>query len=430
MNVAWKRIAAVAVVMLLLMGMMKLELTDGGGAMAHAHAQGTAAPDIEADNAVTKRPNAAITAAQAGIASSLVQAYGNVRTIPAAMPTAAETPADPNASAAPKIASTPNTSAVPEAKVQEAASSKLASNVPDKVVYLTFDDGPSKWTPEVLDLLAKYKVKATFFVLGQSAERAPEVVKRIVREGHGLGNHTYNHKYEELYHSFMGFWTQVKKTDDILTRLTGKQVTLLRAPGGTYTNFDAFYFQYLGEAGFRIMDWNVDSGDSKRSNVPAEEIIRMVKQTKLAKEVTLLLHDGAGHEQSVKALPAIIEYYKAKGYRFAVMNEETKPVTFRFGADKWHKAWTPSLHQQAEAAVTAFQREHGWMPLREWLVGKGTVAWDAKAHEAVVELADTTTFRLIPAGGQAVKVAGTPGESNGKLSFKITHNQFYVLKTA
>lgn len=304
-----------------------------------------------------------------------------------------------------------------------AASSSGKADASRPVVYLTFDDGPSKWTPQVLDILAKEQVKATFFVLGQEAERRESVVKRIMREGHALGNHTYNHRYEELYRDFDGFWSQARKTDAILERITGKPVTLLRAPGGTYGNFDDHYFELLERAGYRIADWNVDSGDSRRKDVPAAEIVKTVKASKLSREVTVLMHDGAGHGESIKALPAIIAYYKAKGYRFAVLDEQAKLVTFRTGPDKWHRSWTAAALARAEKL--AGERKGSWVPLRDWLRDKGTVAWDAVRKEAIVHIGGQT-LRLVPDKGEAIQVFGTAGRDGGKLAFRLTEGRIFV----
>ena len=85
-------------------------------------------------------------------------------------------------------------------------------------VYLTFDDGPSKLTSQVLDILDKENVKATFFALGEQAQAHPELVKRIVQDGHTLGNHSYNHIYKELYSDFQTFWDQIQRSEDVFAR--------------------------------------------------------------------------------------------------------------------------------------------------------------------------------------------------------------------
>ncbi|WP_238178145.1 polysaccharide deacetylase family protein [Paenibacillus contaminans] len=208
----------------------------------------------------------------------------------------------------------------------------------ETTVYLTFDDGPSVNTPEVLDILREEEVPATFFVLGEMAERQPDMVKRILAEGHSLGNHSYNHVYKELYGDFGVFWKQLQKTEDALERIAGLRPTLVRAPGGTATNFDAFYFYYLETAGYQVHDWNVDSGDSKRSGVPVAEIVRTVKDSPIRGQTVVLMHDGAGHAETAKALPEIIRFYKDKGVKFAVLTPETKPVQFTLHKPKWSRA--------------------------------------------------------------------------------------------
>lgn len=226
------------------------------------------------------------------------------------------------------------TAALPEDRV-EAASQKPNQ----KVVYLTFDDGPSKNTEKVLTLLKEEGIQATFFVLGEHVLQQPEIAKRIVEEGHSIGNHTFNHKYEKLYGSFTEFADQVTKTDEAIYRTTGVRTTLFRAPGGTYSNFDQGYFEAMAAAGYQVHDWNVDSGDSKRRGVPASEIIATVKGSKLADKLNVLLHDSTGHEESVKALPAIIKYYKSKGYSFAPLTDKIKPIQFTVAKKlKWSRA--------------------------------------------------------------------------------------------
>ncbi|WP_059042667.1 polysaccharide deacetylase [Paenibacillus rubinfantis] len=204
----------------------------------------------------------------------------------------------------------------------------LKKDVQGKTAYLTFDDGPSTHTDQVLEILQKEEVTATFFVLGQQAKRYPEVIRRIVDGGHALGNHTYNHDYDALYDSFGHFWKQIKATEEVLREITGDRTPLVRAPGGTYGHFDKTYFNLLEQGGYKVFDWNVDSGDSKRKGVPASEIISNVKKEKPQDQVVVLMHDGGGHEETVKALPDIIHYYKKLGYEFRTLSAEQKPVQF------------------------------------------------------------------------------------------------------
>lgn len=222
-------------------------------------------------------------------------------------------------------------------------------------VYLTFDDGPSKHTEPVLDILKEEGVPATFFVLGQLVSGRKNLISRMQAEGHAVGNHSYNHAYKELYKSFASFWGQVVQTDRVLEEVLGHKPTLLRAPGGTYTNFDSFYYYHLEQAGFTIMDWNVDSRDAVRQGVKAEEILGEIQKSPLKHELIVLLHDGAGHEETVKALPGIIAYYKELGYSFAVLDETVKPIQFPLTKSKWNRTYS----QQQFAAADQETRHSG-----------------------------------------------------------------------
>ncbi|UKS26527.1 polysaccharide deacetylase [Paenibacillus sp. HWE-109] len=212
-------------------------------------------------------------------------------------------------------------------------------------VYLTFDDGPSKLTSQVLDILEKEDVKATFFALGEQAKAHPDLVKRIVKEGHTLGNHSYNHVYKELYSDFQTFWDQVQRSEEVFADIADVRPQLVRAPGGTYTNFDAYYYYFLEQAGYTTVDWNVDSGDSKRAHVPVNEIWQTVKNSPLEHEITVLFHDGTGHESTVEVLPQVIAYYKKLGYAFAPLTTQVKPKQFSLGKPKWSRNMSLSHFQ-------------------------------------------------------------------------------------
>ncbi|MFB0847463.1 polysaccharide deacetylase [Paenibacillus oleatilyticus] len=233
-------------------------------------------------------------------------------------------------------------------------------------VYLTFDDGPSKLTPKVLDILREEDVRGTFFVLGEQVQERPKIAKRIVEDGHALGNHTYNHVYRELYSDFRAFWEQVRKTENILLETTGIRPRFIRAPGGTYGNFDAFYFYYLGQAGYEIYDWSIDSEDARRPGMTADQIFRTVEKGPFGNEVIVLMHDGSGHEETVKALPRIIRLFKEKGYVFASLTSEVKPVQFSGGKPKWSRTETRESFDSLLAAV----HEHRGLWAPEDIPGK------------------------------------------------------------
>lgn len=220
-------------------------------------------------------------------------------------------------------------SVVQVSKASVIPSATTAAKKNPKTVYITFDDGPSANTAKVLDILGQEGVRATFFVLGNQAKSRPELINAIWEQGHAIGNHTYNHNYHDLYSEFTEFWSQIKQTEEIVRGITGVRPQLIRAPGGTFGHFDHTYFQLLKQAGYEVMDWTVDSGDSKRKGVPASEIVKASTADLKSSQVVLLLHDGGGHEESVKALPDIIAKYKAAGYVFDVLDNRVEPVQFR-----------------------------------------------------------------------------------------------------
>ncbi|WIV19721.1 polysaccharide deacetylase family protein [Paenibacillus polygoni] len=219
-----------------------------------------------------------------------------------------------------------------EADLVQSSSKKAtvpAANTAVNKVYLTFDDGPGKYTEAVLDILEQYGVPATFFVLGKQVEVYPELINRMHEKGYVIGNHTYDHKYDKLYGSFPDFWKQIKQTEEAVRRITGERPQLVRAPGGTYGHFDTTYFELMKQAGYVVTDWNVDSGDSLKKDVPAKEIIKNATKSAVSGNRVVLLHDGGSHAETVKALPAIIEYYQAHNYEFRGLNPAEKPVQFQ-----------------------------------------------------------------------------------------------------
>ncbi len=229
-------------------------------------------------------------------------------------------------------------------------------------VYLTFDDGPSIYTPQVLDILKKNGIKATFFMVGRHVEERPDLVREVKAAGHSIGNHSYDHVYSEIYGSFAVYAEQTVRTEKALLE-AGVATDLVRAPGGTYSNFDSGYFEAMKNAGYKMVDWNVDSGDSKRVGVPAKEIIAGATAAPLKHEMTILLHDGTGHAESVKALPAIIAYYKDKGYSFAAITPSADVPLFPLAKQlKWQRpAPLPGEAAALEAESGKLRASQSWL---------------------------------------------------------------------
>lgn len=218
-------------------------------------------------------------------------------------------------------------------------------------VYLTFDDGPSKITPSVLEVLKQAGIKATFFTLGQQVNRYPELAQQIVAEGHSIGNHSYNHRYDELYKSPQTFIDQVLNTTKAIYNATGEFTPLFRAPGGSYSNLDESYMKALTNAGYIVFDWNVDSGDSTSKTITSKEIIANVKAAKLKDRMVVLMHDSSTHQTTLDALPEIIKYFKNANYQFAAITGETEPITSPIAKSiKWQR--TALTDKQAQSLKT------------------------------------------------------------------------------
>lgn len=197
----------------------------------------------------------------------------------------------------------------------------------EQIVYLTFDDGPDdKNTPAILDILKKEEVPATFYVLGEMAEKNPEVLKRIFEEGHAIGNHSYNHDYKDLYSSPWKYVEQFIKTDEIIMAIVGVRPLITRAPGGTAGIFDANYWEMIKAMGYVEHDWNIVTQDATpqrpNASMQVNNILRQLGQNP-PRNVILLMHSNAGKEETVKALPEIIKLFKDWGYQFGVVTPMT-----------------------------------------------------------------------------------------------------------
>lgn len=179
-------------------------------------------------------------------------------------------------------------------------------------VYLTFDDGPSIYTQDILDILDKYDVKATFFVLGKENDSAREAMKRIVEEGHTLAMHSYTHKYADIYASVENFAEDFAKIQNYIYDVTGVKSTVYRFPGGSSNSVSPLdievFAKYLDEQGVRYFDWNISSGDGGSYVFPVETLLENCTSKISSYETSvILMHDSAGKKTTVEALPSIIE---------------------------------------------------------------------------------------------------------------------------
>ena len=201
-----------------------------------------------------------------------------------------------------------------------------------KKIYLTFDDGPSSNTDEILDILKAYDVKATFFVVGKTDEASRKAYRRIVEEGHTLGMHSYSHSYEDIYASEEDFQTDMKKLQEYLYELTGVWPRFYRFPGGssnTVSNIDMQKLaDWLTDQGVTYFDWNVASGDAVSRELPAETLLaNCLAGIRNQQSCVVLMHDAANKDTTVEALPEIIsEIRLQEDAVFLPITDDTVPV--------------------------------------------------------------------------------------------------------
>ncbi|MFJ7646799.1 polysaccharide deacetylase family protein [Lysinibacillus sp. NPDC097279] len=186
----------------------------------------------------------------------------------------------------------------------------------EKIIALTFDDGPhKKYTSEILDVLAKYKAKSTFFVVGENAEKNSEVVQRMYEEGHELAIHTYTHPLRTTVPNLL---KEIKQTHDTIYGITGYTPTLFRPVEGQYTDG---MIEAVAKEGYKVVmwSWHQDTMDWKSPGV--NKIVHTV--LKGAKEGNIVLfHDGGGNRaQTVKALEKILPELEKQGYKFVTVSE-------------------------------------------------------------------------------------------------------------
>ena len=213
----------------------------------------------------------------------------------------------------------------------ESDSENFAEENDQLKVYLTFDDGPSDNTAAILDTLAKYNVKATFFVVGKTDDQSKEMYQRIVNEGHTLGMHSYSHKYSVVYDSLDAFETDFNQLQSYLYDLTGQECRLYRFPGGSsnqVSNTDMSEFiRFLNEEGVTYFDWNVSSGDATSQAYTADELLNNVlTDVPKYKTSVVLMHDSNTKSTTVEALGPMIEALQGMGAQILPIDENTTLV--------------------------------------------------------------------------------------------------------
>lgn len=206
-----------------------------------------------------------------------------------------------------------------------------------KIAYLTFDDGPSSNTLDILKVLKQYNIKATFFVNGR--ENLKDLYKKIAEYGHIIANHTYSHDYRTIYKSVDNFKNDIEKLDNFIYELTGQQPNhILRYPGGSNNTISHNYggrgimkkiIREMKEEGYVFFDWNVDSTDASTYRQNKNTIVQTVlRDSSYVKKAVILMHDLDPKTTTVQALPEIIEGLKEQGFIFDALKKDSYAPQF------------------------------------------------------------------------------------------------------
>lgn len=211
------------------------------------------------------------------------------------------------------------------------AEENLAEVGDTKRVYLTFDDGPSGNTEEILKVLDDYGVKATFFVIGRPDEVSRERMRRIVEDGHTIAMHSYTHSYTGIYSSLDSFKSDVESVKNVIKDATGVDTLIYRFPGGSSNGIAqgkiSQFITYLNDNDIMYMDWNVSSGDAVSPSLSVDAIVENVmKDVVKYKSSVVLMHDSDSKATTVEALPLLIERLRAEGCILLPISKDTTRI--------------------------------------------------------------------------------------------------------
>lgn len=191
-----------------------------------------------------------------------------------------------------------------------------------KEVYLTFDDGPSKVTEDILDILKDEDVKATFFVIGNNVKNYPEITKRIIAEGHDIGVHTETHDYKQIYQNPESLKKDIEACMATLRGVLGEDfdTNLYRFPGGGFNR--SSYKSMVEDLGFVYYDWNTLNGDAEGRNLSADHLLnRYLSTSRGLNRQIVLMHDAASKQTTADSLPDIINNIKKNDFKFKTLGD-------------------------------------------------------------------------------------------------------------
>jgi peptidoglycan-N-acetylglucosamine deacetylase len=198
----------------------------------------------------------------------------------------------------------------------------------ENAIYLTFDDGPSNVSDQLLDILEDYQMKATFFMMGPRIKEYPEIVKRMHKGGFGLALHGITHEAGKIYSSQSAPSEEMKDNREILENITGIRSDIIRLPYGSIPYLTEGMRYVLDQNAFNVWDWNVDSRDWELNDERyVQHTIREIqKKEQIGETPIILLHDK---QETIKYLPDLLSYIKSQGYKTKVLTNDMPPLTFQ-----------------------------------------------------------------------------------------------------
>lgn len=229
--------------------------------------------------------------------------------------------------------------AIPESTSKDnlPSDAELVSTGTDKVAYLTFDDGPTEMTPQIVAVLKQYQVKATFFVVYKNSQKLESYMKLASDEGNEIAAHSYCHNYKQIYRNVSSFMEDFEKVNQWIESVTGHRTNQLRFPGGSsigrkYLSKPVLngILSTLHDKDITHHDWNVSSGDASSKTQSKEKILENIKNEALKfDEPVILMHDVERNQGTLEALPEIIEWLRSQGYSFDTVSNIKHPAQHR-----------------------------------------------------------------------------------------------------
>ncbi|MDB8804885.1 polysaccharide deacetylase family protein [Romboutsia sp. 1001216sp1] len=197
------------------------------------------------------------------------------------------------------------------------------ANTNNKIAYITIDDGPSKYTKDILQILKKHDAHATFFMIDMNMKVNKDAVIEIVESGNSAGFHSVSHDVNKLYENYDSAKREFDKNKETFYEITGRTSNIIRLPYGSKPYTPVKSYENLVDAGYKLWDWNIDTQDWKNDSNKIIEIVK--EQVKNKKEVVILMHEK---KQTVQALDEVLTYLNEEGYEILPINEKQIPKNF------------------------------------------------------------------------------------------------------